>query len=98
MAEKLSVVMARRHLRMANVALLVLDATEGVLALDATIAGYAHEEGRALMLVREQMGRGERGQAEIPGRFSRSVEVSGLRGGRIRFGAASGRECGPCSR
>ena len=47
MAEKLSVVMARRHLRMCNVALLVLDATEGVLALDATIAGYAHEEGRA---------------------------------------------------
>ena len=34
-----------------NVALLVLDATEGVLALDATIAGYAHEEGRALVLV-----------------------------------------------
>ncbi|MGH9557760.1 MAG: ribosome biogenesis GTPase Der [Bryobacteraceae bacterium] len=50
MAEKLSVVMARRHLRMANVALLVLDATEGVLALDATIAGYAHEEGRALVI------------------------------------------------
>ncbi len=50
MAEKLSVVMARRHLRMSNVALLVLDAAEGVLALDATIAGYAHEEGRALIL------------------------------------------------
>ena len=50
MAEKLSVVMARRHLRMAHVALLVLDASEGVLALDATIAGYAHEEGRALIL------------------------------------------------
>jgi GTP-binding protein len=51
MAEKLSVVMARRHLRMANVAVLVLDATEGVLGLDATIAGYAHEEGRALVIV-----------------------------------------------
>ena len=51
MAEKLSVVMARRHLRMANVAVLVLDATEGVLGLDATIAGYAHEEGRALVVV-----------------------------------------------
>jgi len=50
MAEKLSVVMARRHLRMANVALLVLDASEGVLALDATIAGYAHEEGRGVLL------------------------------------------------
>jgi len=50
MAEKLSVVMARRHLRMCNVALLVLDASEGMLALDATIAGYAHEEGRAIVL------------------------------------------------
>jgi len=50
MAEKLSVVMARRHIRMANVVLLVLDATEKVQALDATIAGYAHEEGRALIL------------------------------------------------
>jgi GTP-binding protein len=50
MAEKLSVVMARRHLRMANVALLVLDAAEGVVAADATIAGYAHEEGRAVLI------------------------------------------------
>jgi GTP-binding protein len=50
MAEKLSVVMARRHIRMANVVVVVLDASEGVLGLDATIAGYAHEEGRALVL------------------------------------------------
>ncbi len=50
MAEKLSVVMARRHLRLSTVALLVLDATEGVVALDTTIAGYAHEEGRAVIL------------------------------------------------
>jgi GTPase len=50
MAEKMSVVMARRHLRMCNVALLVIDASEGVLALDATIAGYAHEEGRAIVI------------------------------------------------
>jgi GTP-binding protein len=51
MAEKLSVVMARRHIRMANVALVVLDASEGVLGLDATIAGYAHEDGRAVIVV-----------------------------------------------
>jgi GTPase len=50
MAEKLSVVMARRHIRMANVVVLVLDASEGMVGLDATIAGYAHEEGRALIL------------------------------------------------
>jgi GTP-binding protein len=50
MTEKLSVIMAIRHLRMSHVAILVLDATEGVLALDATIGGYAHEEGRAVVL------------------------------------------------
>jgi GTP-binding protein len=50
MAEKLSVVMARRHIRLADVVLLVLDATEGVVGLDATIGGYAHEGGRAVIL------------------------------------------------
>jgi GTP-binding protein len=50
MAEKLSVVMARRNIRMAHVVLLVLDATEGVVGLDTTIAGYSHEGGRALIL------------------------------------------------
>jgi GTP-binding protein len=51
MAEKLSVVMARRNIRMAHVALLVIDATEGPVGSDATIGGYAHEEGRALVIV-----------------------------------------------
>ncbi|HUB32619.1 MAG TPA: ribosome biogenesis GTPase Der [Bryobacteraceae bacterium] len=50
MAEKLSVVMARRHIRMAHVVLLVVDAGEGVVGLDATIAGYAHEGGRAVII------------------------------------------------
>lgn len=50
MAEKLSVVMARRNIRMAHVVLLVMDATEGVVGLDATIAGYAHEGGRAVII------------------------------------------------
>jgi GTP-binding protein len=51
MAEKLSVVMARRHLEAADVALLVIDATEGVTASDATIGGYAHESGRSVIIV-----------------------------------------------
>lgn len=51
MTEKLSVVMARRHIRMANVALLIVDAMEGVVGSDATIAGYADEEGRAVVIV-----------------------------------------------
>ena len=51
MAEKLSVVMARRHLEAADVALVVIDATEGVTASDATIGGYAHESGRSVIIV-----------------------------------------------
>ena len=51
MAEKLSVVMARKHLEAADVALMLIDATEGVTASDATIAGYAHESGRSVIIV-----------------------------------------------
>jgi GTPase len=51
MAEKLSVVMSRKHLEDADIALLLIDATEGVSALDATIAGYAHESGRSLIIL-----------------------------------------------
>jgi GTP-binding protein len=51
MAEKMSVVMARRHLEAADVALLVLDATDGVTGADATIGGYAHESGRSVIIV-----------------------------------------------
>jgi GTP-binding protein len=51
MAEKLSVVMARRHLEAADVALLLIDATEGVTASDATIGGYAHESGRSVIII-----------------------------------------------
>lgn len=51
MAEKLSVVMARKHLEGADIALMVIDATEGVSQLDAAIAGYAHESGRSMILV-----------------------------------------------
>jgi len=51
MAEKMSVVMARRHLEAADVALLVIDATEGVTGADATIGGYAHESGRSVIVL-----------------------------------------------
>jgi GTP-binding protein len=51
MAEKLSVVMARRNIRLADIVVVVMDASEGFVALDATIAGYAHEGGRPVILV-----------------------------------------------
>jgi GTP-binding protein len=51
MAEKLSVIMARKHLEAADVSLLIIDAGEGVAALDANIGGYAHESGRSVIIV-----------------------------------------------
>src|SRR5437899_12252200 len=50
-AEKLSVVMARRHLERSDVAILVIDGVEGVTAVDAHIGGYAHEAGRSVIIV-----------------------------------------------
>jgi GTP-binding protein len=49
-AEKLSVVMARRHLERSDVAILLIDGVEGVTALDAHIGGYAHEAGRSIII------------------------------------------------
>jgi GTPase len=51
MAEKLSVVMARKSLERADVAIVLLDAEEGVTALDSAIAGYALEKGCSIILV-----------------------------------------------
>jgi GTPase len=50
-AEKLSVVMARHHLERSDVAILVIDGTTGVTAVDAHIGGYAHEAGRSVIIV-----------------------------------------------
>jgi GTP-binding protein len=49
-AEKLSVVMARRHLERSDVAILVIDGVEGVTAVDAHIGGYAQEAGRSVII------------------------------------------------
>jgi GTPase len=49
-AEKVSVLMARRNLEQADVAVLLIDAVEGPTALDATIGGYAHEAGASLII------------------------------------------------
>lgn len=51
MAEKLSVIMARKSLERADVAVVVIDATEGATNLDANIAGYAVDEGCGIILV-----------------------------------------------
>ncbi|HEY2866339.1 MAG TPA: ribosome biogenesis GTPase Der [Pyrinomonadaceae bacterium] len=50
MAEKLSVIMARKSLERADVAVLVIDAIEGVTGLDANIAGYAVDSGCSIII------------------------------------------------
>jgi GTP-binding protein len=74
MAEKLSVVMARKHLEGADIALLVIDATEGVNQLDAAIAGYAHESGRSVIIVVNKWDL-VAGGAQQPGRPSKAMRM-----------------------
>jgi len=50
-AEKLSVVMARRGLERCDVALLVVDGEQGVTQGDAQIANYAEQSGRSVVIV-----------------------------------------------
>ncbi len=49
--EKFSVIQALKAMERAHVVLVVIDAVEGVTDQDLTIAGYAEEKGRAVMLV-----------------------------------------------
>ena len=51
MAEKMSVIMARKALERADVVVMIIDAVEGVTNLDANIAGYAVESGCSVILV-----------------------------------------------
>jgi GTP-binding protein len=49
--EKYSVIQALKAMDRAHVALVVIDAEEGITDQDLTIAGYAHERGRAVILI-----------------------------------------------
>ena len=50
MSEKLSVIMARKALERADVAIMIIDAVEGVTSLDANIAGYAVDSGCSVII------------------------------------------------
>ncbi len=50
LAEKMSVVMARKALERADVAVLIIDAVEGATHLDANIAGYAVDSGCSVII------------------------------------------------
>lgn len=49
--EKFSVIQALRALDRTHIALVIIDASEGIADQDVTIAGYAHERGRAVILI-----------------------------------------------
>lgn len=49
--EKFSVIQALKSMDRAHVALVVIDARDGVTDQDLTVAGYAYEKGRAVILV-----------------------------------------------
>ena len=49
--EKYSVIQALKALDRTHIAMVVIDADEGITDQDLTIAGYAHERGRAVILI-----------------------------------------------
>jgi GTP-binding protein len=98
-AEKLSVVMARRGLERCDVALLVVDGEQGVTQGDATIAGYAEQSGRSVVLVvnkwdlalaaaQEAASRSKSGSVRRDAKFRQEhaegkLSASGKRGARV---------------
>ncbi len=73
MAEKLSVIMARKALERADVAIVVIDAEQGVAALDAAIAGYAAEAGCSIILAVNKWDALENKTTGTPAAFERGL-------------------------
>ena len=101
-AEKLSVIMAKRHLERADLALIVIDASVGVTSHDATIASYAEQSGRSVIIVmnkwdlaleaaREKAAKGRKGAMgpQNDARFSRGASAPEAKGSILTALAAS---------
>jgi GTPase len=63
--EKLAVVAALKSIERARTCIIVFDASEGVTAQDATIAGYAEQAGRAMLLVANKWDLVEKDHARV---------------------------------
>jgi GTP-binding protein len=61
-AEKLAVISARKAIERCEIALVMIDATEGVTGQDATVAGYAEDAGKAAMILVNKWDAGEHAQ------------------------------------
>jgi GTP-binding protein len=73
MTEKLSVIMARKALERADVAIVVVDAEQGIAALDAAIAGYAVEAGCSIILAINKWDALENKETGTPAAFERRL-------------------------
>ena len=71
--EVLSVVQARKRIEDCDVAVLVLDASEGPTAQDASVASYAHEEGKGIVVVANKWDLAEGEGLEASKRFEAMV-------------------------
>lgn len=73
MAEKLSVVMAMKSLARADVAIVIIDAEEGPTALDAHIAGYAHDAGCSIIIACNKWDAVKNKETGTPMQFERKI-------------------------
>ena len=71
--EVLSVVQARKRVEECDVALLVLDASEGPTAQDASVAAFAHEEGKGIVVVANKWDLASEEGPEASKRFEAAV-------------------------
>ena len=71
--EVLSVVQARKRVEECDVALLVLDAFDGPTAQDASVAAFAHEQGKGLVIVANKWDLSEGLGKEASERFEAAV-------------------------
>ena len=76
MSEKLSVIMARKALERADVAIMIIDAVEGVTHLDANIAGYALDSGCSIILVVNKWDAVEEKETNTIYEFERTVRMA----------------------
>ncbi len=82
-AEKLSVIMARKQLERADVALLIVDAEHGVTSGDATIGGYAQESGRSVIIVMNKWDLALRAAGEKAARGAKDCFAAKVDPGRL---------------
>jgi GTP-binding protein len=63
-AEKLAVISARKAIERSEIGLVMIDATEGITAQDATVAGYAEDAGKAALILVNKWDVSQRAQDE----------------------------------